>query len=188
MTLSHTNNFTWLKAQHSETSEFPILWLQSSQTDWFPFICPNPAEKLYFSNLGHDYPRTNQPRLSCRVLSNMVVSWEIIGKGGGAATQVSTRWSLFLSISDAIATFHKDYSVILAKTFALWVRYGGESRLEYGVSKSQEISELLYLLLKDEERFTIHMEGSQLCVFMVIAEVEILDGPEKHTRSTALFL
>ena len=187
MSLSHTNNFTWLETLPL-TSEFPILWLQLSQTDWFPFICPNPAEKLYFSNLGHDYPRTNQPRLSGRILSNMVVSWEIIGKGGGAATQVSTRWNLFLSISDAIATFHKDYSVILAKTFALWVRYRGESRLECGVSKSQDLSELLYLLLKDEERFTIHMEGSQSCVFMVIAEVEILDGPEKRTRSTALFL
>lgn len=68
------------------------------------------------------------------------------------------------------------------------MRYGGESRLECGVSKSWGLSELLYLLLKDEERFTIHIEGSQWCVFLVIAEVEILDGPEKHIRSTALFL
>ena len=103
---SHTDNFTWLETLPL-TAEFPILWLQSSQTDWFPFICPNIAEKLYFSNLGHDYPRTNQPRLSCHILSNVVVSWELIGIGGGATTQVSTMWTLFLSISDAIATFIK---------------------------------------------------------------------------------
>lgn len=118
----------------------------------------------------------------------MEVAVETIGTGGGAGTQVSITWDLFLSICDAIAIFLKDHGVVLAKTFVLWVRSGGESRLERGVSNSPDLSELLNLLLKNEGRFTVHIEGSQSCVLMMITGVEKLNCPERQTKSITSFL
>ena len=118
----------------------------------------------------------------------MAVSEETIGTGGGAGTQVSITWALFVSICDAIAIFLKDHGVVLAKTFVLWIRSGGKSRLELGVSNSPDLSELLNLLLKNEDRFTVHIEGSQSCVLMMIAGVEKLNGPERQTKAITSFL